>query len=69
MACSGSRIFDACKYHKLIYRIEISENDNIHHLTFNEMGKVLKHEIDPSFAEDYYEGSFYGENPESIALN
>ncbi|RNL87776.1 hypothetical protein ED312_09885 [Sinomicrobium pectinilyticum] len=45
----------------LLFRAKIHENETIHHLEFNAQGSLLKHETEPMFEEDYYEGRFYGE--------
>lgn len=44
-----------------IFRVEINENDVIHHLEFNERGKLIKHQTEPEFEEDYYKSDTYGE--------
>jgi hypothetical protein len=46
---------------KTIFKVEVTENDVIHHLTFNEEGKLMDHRDDPVYDDDYFEGSFYGE--------
>lgn len=45
---------------EIIFKARIIEDDIVHHLEFDEKGKVLKHETEPTYEEDYYEGDFYG---------
>jgi len=49
------------KKHNTFFKIDITENDVIHHLEFSEKGLVIKHDSEPLFKEDYYEGDFYGQ--------
>lgn len=44
------------------YIVDISQNDLIYHLIFNEQGKLINETVDPAYDEDYFEGSFYGED-------
>lgn len=48
----------------LQFHVEVSENDVVHHLEYNEEGGLTKRWSDPAFDEDYYEGDYYGEREE-----
>lgn len=48
------------KHGHIYFKVEVSENDIIHHLKFDKNGKLIKSETEPTFEEDYYEGGFYG---------
>lgn len=47
-----------------IYKIEVSKDDYIHKLSFNEAGVLLKEDVQPAFPPDSHEGQSYGEVPE-----
>jgi len=51
------------KTHRTFFKIDITENEILHHLQFSEKGILTKHESEPLFKEDYYEGEFYGKEP------
>lgn len=46
---------------QLIHRIEVTENEVIYQLDFNDEGKLLNRASWPVYDEDYYEGDFYGD--------
>ncbi len=43
------------------FKIEVTQNEVVHQLEFNGLGKLTKNHSKPRYEEDYYEGSFYGE--------
>lgn len=44
----------------LTFKIKVDEDYVMHYLEFSSNGNLLSHESEPSFKEDYFEGSFYG---------
>lgn len=47
---------------KITYTVDIGEHENLHHIHFNEKGKLLSRETEPLYPEDEREGIFYGED-------
>ncbi len=48
----------------LDYFVEVSKDDRIHHLRFNENGNLLNEEIEPSFPRDIHEEPAVEDLPE-----
>ena len=46
------------------YLIEVSKDERIHHLHFNENGTLLKEEIEPAFPKDIHEEPTLEDLPE-----
>jgi hypothetical protein len=47
-----------------VYTVEVSKDDYIHSLKFNEDGTLLKEEAKEAFPPDSHEGQAFGEVPE-----
>lgn len=46
------------------YLVQVSKDDFIHMLTFDERGRIVVNQTDPAFPSDPREGLGFGETPE-----
>jgi hypothetical protein len=52
------------KNDRMIYFVEVSKDDFIHTLKFNENGALMKEDTDQAFPPDIHEQHVFGEVPE-----